>query len=369
MASMGLRWAFGTLLTILLGLLLSTHAYVELTHPATAIDAFSAGIAGTIQTNDNLRAQYGELQAAAAQAPDQQFQVPGLGTSLSGAQLQTLSFDQATEQAADQVADTLYYDGSSAARTLVNSAPTGGNADLERTRADVADNLDSVELGLGIVSDETNNFAETARTFLIVAVLAVGAILFVVSPGWSRFSAPAISTLTADIPFAITFFFASRYFGPQDEPGLTANVRESLAPTVDGLFNTYLYVAAAGILLLVLGLVWRLFIVTGQFGLGAPSRPRGEQHYHEPEVAAAPRGSMRPPRPSYEPAPFFEPEAVEEAPRGAPLRRRPAPWSSLPERQPPPVFEEAEEVSPAAPESQRPGPFSSVFEKEEPERR
>ncbi|MEX2238256.1 MAG: hypothetical protein WEB00_12055 [Dehalococcoidia bacterium] len=359
MAEIGARWIIGTLLSTLLGTLLAVHAYVELTDPATATNAFSAGISGVIQGNTTLRAQYQALQAAAAASPDQSFVVPGLGIQLSGAQLQQLSYEQVADMAGEQIGQSLYFDGASAARNLIESTDTSASPELQRTSAEIADKLDSVELGLGVVSNETNDIAETIRYILILATIACGIALFVVATGPARLTSPGIATLTAAAPFALVFFFASRWFGPQENVGLTENVRESLAPTIDGLFNTYLYVSVAGIFLLVLGLVWTVFIRTGQFGLDAPParrEPAPPPVYSNP-AAYRPRPAARP---AYNhPEPFFEDPGI--APAQA--RRRPAPWSSAPPP-PPPSYSPPAPPAPA-PEAPRAGPFGELLSRPE----
>jgi hypothetical protein len=319
MADRGLTAFLATTLAILLGCLLATHAYVELTHPATAKDAFSSGIAGVIQENDALRTQYEQLQSAAAGAPDQRFEVPGLGVTLSGAEIQALSFDEAAERGAEPVANALYEDGSSAARALVEGTDTSASPKLAQTSGRIVDNLDSIELGLGVVSDETNDIAETVRTVLVALVVICGLVLFATARGHNRLSAPGLATLVAALPYVFIFLFASQWFGPQEEPGLTENVRESLAPTVDGLFNTYLFVSGAGVLLLLLSIVWVVFVRSGQFGLApAPDQPPRAQY------PASGARSYRPARP--------QPVAprVQEAPPAPLVRRRPPPWSGSP---------------------------------------
>ena len=328
----GLRWFFGTALTIALATLFAVHAYVELTNPATATDAFSSGIAGVIQENETLRGQYEQLQSAAGQAPNQSFEIPGLGLTLTGAQIQQTSFDEVGNLAGDQIAETLYFDGSGAARDLLAASETSGNPEIARTSDEIASKLDSFELGLGVVSDETNDLAETTRTILVVAAIGFGAGLCLVGSGPSRLTGPGIATLTAAIPYLVVFFFASQWFGPQEEVGLTANVRESLAPTVDGLFNTYLFITLAGVLLLALGGVWALFLKTGQFGLEPPQRrqvprdePYSEPAYRQPVYPRA-RRRAAPQAPASEP--YFQAEPVQTY--TPPARKRPAPWSSAP---------------------------------------
>jgi hypothetical protein len=331
MASGGPRWFLATALTIVLATLFAVHAYIETSNPATATDAFSSGIAGVIQDNETLRAQYEQLQGAAGQAPDRSFEIPGLGISMTGSQIQQTSFDEVAGLAGDQIAEALYYDGSGAARDLLAASETSGNPEVRRTSDDIASKLDSFELGLGIVTDETNDFAEVVRTVLIIAALALGGALFVVSSGPARLTAPGIVTLTAAVPYVIVFFFASQWFEPQDNVGLTENVRESLAPTVDGLFSTYIFVTLAGAVLLALGGIWALFLRTGHFGLEPPQRrrPSGEAYqepaYRQPTYPR-PRAQPRPAQPASEP--YFE---LEQQPAyKPPARKRPAPWSSAP---------------------------------------
>ncbi|MPZ24077.1 MAG: hypothetical protein GEU28_11165 [Dehalococcoidia bacterium] len=325
MAGRGLSLLLGSLLTMLVAGLLAVHAYVELTDPAVATDAFSAGIAGVVQDNESLQQQYEDLQALAAQAPGETFQVPGLGITLTSAQLQELSFEEASRTAAGPIANVLYSSGASAAQEYVQSIDAAGNPDLQRAQGTIVENLDSAEFGFGIVSDGSHDLAATARSFLLIAVLVCAGLLFLVSSGPRRLSGPGLATLTAAIPYLVIFFFASQWFGPQEEAGLTENVRESLAPTVDSLFNTYLYVALAAGLTLFGSLVWRIFLSTGQFGLEAP--PPRRASYEEPaEYRPAPRPRPSRYEPAYEPEPFFPPEPppAHEPP---PERRRPPPWS------------------------------------------
>lgn len=357
MAQSGPRWFVATALTIVLATLFGVHAYVELTHPATATDAFSSGIAGVIQDNETLRGQYEQLQDAAGQAPDQSFEIPGLGISMTGSQIQQTSFDEVGELAGDQIAEALYFDGSDAARDLLAASETSGNPEVRQTSDEIASKLDSFELGLGVVSDETNDFAETIRTILIISALGLGGALFVVSSGPSRLTGPAIVTLTAAIPYVIIFFFASQWFEPQDNVGLTENVRESLAPTVDGLFNTYIFITLAGALLLGLGGIWALFLKTGHFGLEPPQRRprRSEEVYQEPAYRQPtyPRPRARAPQPAPASQPFFESEPLPTF--KPPARKRPAPWSAAP---PPPSYNPPPEP-PAA--SGGGGPFGEIF--------
>jgi hypothetical protein len=357
MAGHGLRWTVGTALTVVLAMLFAVHAYVELTNPATATDAFSSGIAGVIQENDTLRGQYEQLQGAAGQAPNQSFEIPGLGLTMTGAQIQQTSFDEVAGLAGDQIAETLYYDGKNAAQDLLAASETSGNPEVRATSDEISGKLDSFELGLGVVSNETNDFAELARTVLIFASLGLGGALFVVGSGPSRLTGPGISTLTAAVPYLVIFFFASQWFDPQENVGLTENVRESLDPTVDGLFNTYLYVTLAAALLLGLGGVWALFLKTGQFGLEPPQRRRREDEVFEQQpsyrhpVYSRPRARPAPPQVS---EPFFEPEPAQTY--QPPARKRPAPWSSA---QPAPSYEPPQETPPAA--SGSGGPFGDLL--------
>ena len=291
------KWLFGLicLATIIAaGVLYSAS---KLTERDAATSIFSS-ILFSIAQDDDGGGEFEEYQALAVASPDEDFTIRGASLPIKGRELIGLSYDEAVDLIAGEIAEMLYTDGPESVEQFFAVASGAGSEESS------AGDDEEISLGpLGLLTQDSHDTVRRIFTFSLIAVLISSVLLVFFSRRFGRLGSLGIVLAIGATPLALLWFTAKQATKNADPGGIEGALAQALSPTAADLSSTFLKLVVLGVVLVLAAVaghigfaLWRRFRATPTpDGEGTPpDEPEQQPGYVAGEGSAASGGAELP---------------------------------------------------------------------------
>lgn len=243
-----LKWLFGLICLIAVLVAAATYSLRSLTAQEPATGIFSAIMTSFAKEGDGEES-WPDMQAQAAEHPDEEFTIEGVTLPVKGNEIAGLSYDEAVDLVVGRIADELYVEGPHAVEEYFQSEATAEEGSSEGDEGGSGDQ--SEEFGLGPFGLLTRGTHDTLHdVFTIAAAVAVVTMipLAFFSRRFGRLGSPGVVVALGTAPLTLVWFAVHKATaGEGGSDDLGASLATAVGPTAADVSERFLTVFLLGV--------------------------------------------------------------------------------------------------------------------------